>query len=113
MAGNYSISPAALTASIAASGSTYGAALAPGVVTFTGLVGADAVGSTAAVNTAALSTSLHPVAGSYTQTAGALAGLDAGNYSFAGFTSAANYSISPAALTAAIAASGSTYGAAL
>ena len=61
---------------------------------------------TASVNTGATSTSGNFIVGNYTQTAGTtLGGTDAANYSFAGFTSAANYTISQLALTgAAIAA---------
>mgnify|MGYP002261011274 CR=1 FL=1 len=45
-----------------------------------------ATASTASVNTGATSSSGNYVAGSYTQTASALGGADAGNYSFAGYT---------------------------
>ena len=66
----------------------------------------------AGVNTGATSTSGNFIAGNYTQTASTvLGGTDAANYSFAGFTSAANYTINPLALTgAAIAAVNTTYG---
>ena len=67
---------------------------------------------TASVNTGATSTSGNFIVGNYTQTAGTtLGGADAANYSFAGFTSAANYTINPLVLTgAAIAAVNTTYG---
>jgi hypothetical protein len=62
-------------------------------------VAGDAVTGTASVNTTTLSSSNNPIVGSYTQTASTtLGGADAGNYSFAGFTSASNYSITPLAL---------------
>ena len=62
------------------------------------------VTSTASVNTTTVSSNGNPVVGSYTQTAGAIGGTDAGNYSFAGYTTpTANYSITPAALTALLA----------
>jgi hypothetical protein len=48
-----------------------------------------------------------PVVGSYTQTAGALGGADAANYSGgAGFTSAANYTITQLALAGTAIAAG-------
>ena len=97
-----SITPKALTISgISASGSTYGATLAAGSVGFSNVVGQDVVTANARVDTSALSTSGNPVVGIYTQTAGtALSGSDAGNYSFAGYTTpSANYTISPRALT--------------
>ena len=94
-----SISPLALTgAAIAASSSTYGSALTPGTVSFGNVIGGDVVTGMASVNTGAISTSGNFVIGNYTQTAGTtLGGADAANYSFAGFTSAANYTINPLA----------------
>ena len=76
------------------------------------MLGTDVVTSTASVNTATLSSSGNPIAGSYTQTAGALSGTDAGNYSFGGYTTpTANYTIDPLALTVtSIAAVNTTYG---
>jgi hypothetical protein len=51
------------------------------------------------VDTSTLSGSGNPIVGSYTQTAStALTGADAGNYSFAGFTSAVNYTINQKAI---------------
>src|SRR4029077_5500992 len=103
--GTLTVSQLALTgAAIGASSSVYASALNPGAVSFTNVVstpgpGTDIVTSTASVNTSTLSTSGNPIVGSYTQTAGALSGADAGNYSFGGFTSAANYTISQLALT--------------
>ena len=108
---DYTVSQLALTgAAIAAANSTYGVALAPGVVSFGNIILGDTVTSTASVNTAATSTSGNFVAGNYTQTAGAIGGADAGNYSFVGFSSVANYSINPLALTGAITGGGNTYG---
>ena len=110
-ANNYTVAQLALTGTaIAASGSTYGAPLTPGAVSFGNVIAGDAVTSTASVNTATLSSSGNAVVGSYTQMAGALAGADAANYSFAGYTTpAANYTISPLALTGSITASDKTY----
>jgi hypothetical protein len=94
------ITPLALSgAAIAAGSSTYAAVLTPGAVSFANIVAGDSVISSASVNTATLSSSGNPVVGTYTQTAGAITGMDAANYSFAGFTSAANYTITPLALT--------------
>jgi hypothetical protein len=102
-------------AAIAPGSSIYGSALAPGAVSFGNIVGSDVVGSSAAVNTEALSTSLNPIVGTYSQSASALTGVDAGNYSFSGFTTAtSNYTINKLALTgAAIAPGSSIYGTAL
>ena len=111
-AANYNVSKLALTgAAISASSSTYASVLNPGAVSFGNVIGADIVTGAASVNTGATSTSGNFIVGNYTQTAGTtLGGTDAANYSFAGFTSAANYTISQLALTgAAIAASSSTY----
>ena len=95
------ITPLALTgAAIAASSSSYASVLNPGAVSFGNIVGADIVTGTASVNTGATSSSGNFIVGNYTQTASTtLGGADAANYSFAGFTSAANYSINPLALT--------------
>jgi len=99
-------------AAIAASGSTYASALAPGAVSFGNIVGSDSVSSAASVNTSTLSSSANFVAGSYTQTASAtLTGSDKDNYSFGGFTSTSNYTINKLALNgAAIAPVATTYG---
>jgi hypothetical protein len=71
-------------------------------VSFGNIVGngasTDRVGSSASVNTSELSTSNNPIVGTYSQSASALTGVDAGNYSFSRFTSAENYSISRAPL---------------
>ena len=59
------------------------------------ILGSDLVGSSASVNTSTTSTSGKPIVGSYTQTASGLTGVDAANYSFAGFTTTTpNYTIS-------------------
>ena len=109
---DYTVGQLALSGTaITAAGSTYGSPLNPGVVSFGNAIGGDIVGSTASVNTTTLSGGGNPVVGSYTQTAGALTGADAANYSFGGFTSASNYAITPLALTASsIAAVNTTYG---
>ena len=113
-AANYTITQRALTgAAIAGSTSIYGNSLNPGAVSFGNTVAGDAVSSSASVNTAAVSSSGKPVVGSYTQTAGAISGADAANYSFGGFTSGSNYTISQLALTGSVTAASSTYGSAL
>ena len=113
--GSLVVNPLFLTGSIGAASSTYGSALTPGTVTFDNRMGTDQVSAMANVNTSGLSTSGHPIAGSYTQSSGtALTGSDAGNYTFAGVTTpAANYTVQPLPLTAAIAAGTTTYGSAL
>jgi hypothetical protein len=111
---NYTITQRALTgAAIAGSTSIYGNSLNPGAVSFGNAVAGDTVSSSASVNTAAVSSSGKPVVGSYTQTAGAIGGADAANYSFGGFTSGSNYTISQLALTGSVTAASSTYGSAL
>ena len=116
-AANYTINPLVLTgAAIAAVNTTYGTPAATGAVTFGNIVSGDTVTGTASIDSLPtnLSSSGNLNAGSYTQTASTtLAGADAGNYSFAGFTSAANYNVSQLALSgAAIAAASSSYGSA-
>jgi hypothetical protein len=114
-AGNYTVNPLALTGSIAAGSSVYGAALTPGAATFSNAVVGDVVTAAAvAVNTGGnTSSSGHLKAGSYIsiESVGALGGGDAGNYTFTGATG--NYTVSPLALTASIAAGTSIYGSTL
>ena len=108
---NYSVGQLALTgASIAASGSTYGSPLNPGAVSFGNVISGDIVTSTAGVNTSTVSSSGNPIVGSYTQTAGALAGTDAANYSFAGYTTpTANYAVTQLALVGGITVANKVY----
>jgi hypothetical protein len=113
---NYTISKLPLTGCCIGTGSSiYGSVLAPGAVSFSNIVGSDAVGSSASVNTSTVSTSGNPIVGTYSQSAStSLTGTDAGNYSFSGFTSTPNYTISKLALTGAGIGSGSSiYGSAL
>ncbi len=111
--GDYTVNQLALNATIAAGSSTYGAALAPGAVSFTNLVGTDGVSAGAvSVNTSGLtSTSGNLTAGTHSgiESVGtALSGTDAANYTFAGATG--NYTVAPLALTGSIATGSSTYG---
>ena len=96
-----SITPLALTgASIAAASSTYGSTVTPGAVNFGNAIAGDDVGATASLVSATYSTSSHVNAGSYAQTASALTGTDAGNYTFSGYTTPTNnYTVNPFALT--------------
>ena len=99
------INPLALTgAAITGSSSIYGSALSPGAVSFSNVLSGDEVSSAAFVNFDGvdLSSSGNLTAGSYSQSASAdLAGTDAANYSFSGFTTATpNYSIERLNLTA-------------
>jgi filamentous hemagglutinin family protein len=113
---NYSITQRALTASaISSSASAYASAIGPGTAQLSNAISGDAVAAPVTVNTGATSSSGHFVTGVYTQTAGTtLSGADAGNYSFTGYTSAANYTIQRLALTGtSVANSSSTYGSAL
>jgi hypothetical protein len=94
---NYTVSPLALKgATIAAVSSTYGTPKAAGAVTLTGVITGDKVGSTASIVKPVDSSSGNLDAGSYAQTASALSGADARNYTFAGgsfTTPTANYTV--------------------
>src|SRR6185295_19976788 len=94
-AANYTINPLALTgAAIASGSSTYGPAPTPGALTFANVQSGDTVTSTTVTVDATASGGGHANAGTWTQTASSsLTGGDAANYTFAGFTSAANYTI--------------------
>jgi len=98
---NYTVNQLALTgASIAAGNSIYGSTVTPGVVSLTGVISSDMVSSTASIASPTYSTSHNLSAGSYAQTASTLSGADAGNYSFAGYTTpTANYTVGQLALT--------------
>ena len=109
--GNLTITPLALTGTIATGSSVYGSALTPGAVAFINAVAGDNLGATIAVNTTGnLSSSGNLKAGSYAgiESVTALTGANAGNYSFAGITG--NYTVSQLALTSSIAAASSVYG---
>ncbi len=114
--GTLTVNQLALTASIAAGSTPYGSAIAPGAVTFSNQVTGDVVnaGTVTLVNPT-YSTGGAVNAGSYAQqVGGTLSGADAGNYTFAGFTTATpNYTVSKLALTASIAAGSTQYGAAI
>ena len=109
---NYTVNKLALTGSIAAGSSVYGATLVPGAVTLNGALSGDNVtGGTATVNTTGnTSTSGNLKAGSYTgiEQVSSLTGSDAGNYSFAAVTG--NYTVTPLALTGTIGTGGNVYG---
>jgi filamentous hemagglutinin family protein len=100
---NYTVSKLALTgAAVAAVSTTYGTSAAAGTVTFGNLIPSDVVSGAASVTTPSYSGSGNLNAGSYTQSAAnALSGADAGNYTFAGATSASNYTVNPLALAVA------------
>ena len=112
VAGSLTVTPLALTGTIAPVISTYGSAVTPGVVTLTNKVGTDVLTTTTAVNTTGLlSTSGKLKAGAYigAQSLSALGGADAANYTFAGVVG--DYTVNPLALTGtAIAAVNTTYG---
>ncbi len=114
--GDYTVSKLTLAATVASGSSTYGAALAPGAVSFTNAVAGDVVTpGTVAVNTTGLtSASGNLTAGTHNgiESVGTvLGGADAGNYTFAGATG--NYTVTPLALSGSIGAGSSTYGSAL
>ncbi|PUE10844.1 hypothetical protein B9Z51_00360 [Limnohabitans sp. T6-5] len=117
---NYVVNKLALTgAAIAGVTTTYATAADAGAVSFTNVQGAvgskDKVTSVASIvdasNAANISTSGNLKAGSYNQTATAISGDDAANYSFAGITTTDNnYVVNKLALTgAAIAGVTTTY----
>jgi filamentous hemagglutinin family protein len=113
--GNYTVTPLALTGSIATGSSVYGSALSPGAATLTGEVGNDVLGTvTVTVNTMGLtSTSGNLTAGGHSgvEAVTALSGTDGANYSFA--SPSGSYRVTPLALTGSIATGGSIYGSAL
>jgi hypothetical protein len=94
---NYTVSPLALKGvTIAAVSSTYGTPKVAGAVTLSGVITGDKVGSTASIVKPVDSSSGNLDAGSYAQTASALSGADARNYTFAGgsyTTPTANYTV--------------------
>jgi filamentous hemagglutinin family protein len=112
--GTYSVNQRALTASITDGSSTYGNAVNAGSVTLNNTISGDAVNAGAATVTstaANLSTSNHLDAGTYAQAVAAgVTGTDAANYSFAGATNAASYTVNQRALTGNVADASSTYG---
>eukprot|EP01032_Pedospumella_encystans_P019292 gene19292-21937_t len=109
---NYVVDKLALTgAAIAGVTTTYATAADAGAVSFTNVQGTDKVTSVASIVDAATSTSGNLKAGTYKQTATAISGDDASNYSFAGITTTdKNYVVDKLALTgAAIAGVATTY----
>jgi len=115
LTGSYTVTPLALTGSIATGSSVYGLALTPGAANFSNALTNDLLGTaTVAVNTAGLtSTSGHLTAGTHSavETLNALSGADGADYSFAALTG--NYTVTPLALTGSIATGSSVYGSAL
>ncbi|MDE2212178.1 MAG: hypothetical protein KGJ83_05575, partial [Betaproteobacteria bacterium] len=96
------ITPKALTGSIATGSSVYGATLDPGSVTLSGVISGDTVTpGTATVNTSGLtSSSGHLKVGTHSgieSVSGTLSGTDSGNYSFAGATG--SYTVTPLGIT--------------
>ncbi|MBD8051741.1 YDG domain-containing protein, partial [Limnohabitans radicicola] len=113
---NYTVTPLALTASIASASSTYGAVVVPGAASFSNVVGADVVTPGAVSIVSPLYSSGNKLkVGAYAQSISAtLGGADAGNYTLTGgYTSAANYTVNTLALTGSIATGSTTYGDAL
>ena len=115
VSGSGTITPLALTGTIATGSSVYGAIFSPGAVTFTNAISGDNLGTASvAVNkTGNTSTSGNLKVGTYTgiESVSALSGSDAGNYTFAGVTG--NYTVSPLALVGTLTAGSSTYGSTL
>ncbi len=109
---NYVVNKLALTgAAITGVTTTYATAADAGAVSFGNVQGGDKVSASAAIVDAANSSSGNLKAGSYKQTATAINGDDATNYSFGGITTTDNnYVVNKLALTgAAIAAVTTTY----
>ena len=91
--------------------SNYGDTVSPGAVTLLGALAGDTVGGNATLFNPIYSTSNHLSAGNYKQTVTTLNGADAANYSVIAFTTpTTNYTVTPLALTGAIAAGTSVYG---
>ncbi|MDD4913040.1 MAG: YDG domain-containing protein [Sideroxydans sp.] len=104
-AANYNVNKLALNGTqITGINTTYGTPAAAGAVSFGNIIAGDVVSSIATVNSVAsdLSSSGNLNAGSYTQIATSLSGADAANYSFTGFTSAANYNVGKASIVEVI-----------
>jgi len=112
---NYTVDKMALTgAAIANISTTYGTPAQTGTVTFANTIAGDLVSSNAVIDKQLFSSSNNLKAGSYTQTAGAISGADASNYTFTGYTTpTASYEVSKLLLTGTLASGSSTYGSAL
>ena len=115
LSSSLSVSPKAIgTASINAASSPYGASQAPaGVKLGSAVLAGDAVAASGAIaiTNPVYSSSGRLRVGTYGQTIGAgLSGADAGNYSFAGTSSAGNYTVTPLALTSQVSDVQTTYG---
>ncbi len=113
--GNYTVTPLALTGTIATAGNTYGSAVTPGALTLTGVIGADNVSGVAGIVNPVYSSSHNLDAGTYGQAAGTanLSGTDAGDYTLTAVSNPASYTVNPLALSGAIATGTSVYGATL
>ena len=111
---NASITPLALTASIAPVSTTYGTSASTGTVTLTNKIAGDTVNpASATIVNGQNSTSGNLKANSYAQTVAAgVTGTDASNYTFAGYTTGTNnYVVNQLGLTGtAIAPVTTTYG---
>jgi hypothetical protein len=110
--GDYNVTKLALTGSIAAGSSIYGATLAPGAATITNAILGDVV--TADTPTVSItnhtSTSGNLTAGTHLGievVGSALSGTDSGNYTFTGATG--NYTVSPLAISVAAAGLNKVY----
>jgi len=117
--GNYTVTQASLTASIATGTSVYGSALVPGAVTLTGLIEGDSVTSAGAVAsvTGHTSSSGNLNAGTYTGAetlaSGTLSGTDAANYTVSNPGVTGTYMVTQLVLTGTLGAGSSVYGVAL
>jgi len=111
--GTLTISPKALTASVASVTSVYGQTPATGSVSLTGLVAGDDVKADVAVEGAGGAVTLGPKlgAGTYTQRINGLTGADAGNYVMgSGQGATGTLTINPARLTVTAASLSKIYG---
>jgi hypothetical protein len=110
--GNYTVTPLALTGTIATAGNTYGSAVTPGALTLTGVIGADNVSGVAGIVSPVYSSSHNLDAGTYGQAAGTanLTGTDAGDYTLTAVSNPASYTVSQLALNGVIAGVTTTYG---
>ncbi len=109
---SWTVSPLALTGTIAVGSSVYGLSLNPGVVSFTNAVTGNVPTGRVGVNiTGNTSSSGHLNVGSYTgiEYVSGLSGVtDTADYTYASITG--NYTVSQLALSAAISSGGSVYG---
>ena len=111
---NLTVTPATITASVAAANSVYGSTVTPGSVTFAGVQNGDLVSGSGAVVNPGYSSSNNLRVGTYNQSVSSISGLDSANYVLTPYTTPTpNYTVNVLALTGSISASSSQSGASI